>query len=113
MIFMSDYSELEKDLRCKFRKALRDYKTGNVVDILMDIIKEDYILLAKVPLSCRDCFSYNRSNGWPSDWCVLHQEYIRDCSRAYNCKDFISGEEAARRAFARVHNELNGDLIIK
>ena len=57
----------------------------------MDIIREDYILLARVPLSCRDCFSYHQRNGWPGDFCVKKQEYIQDCSCAYNCDEFVDG----------------------
>ena len=109
----NDYNEVEKQLRCRFRKALRDYKTGDVVDILMDIIREDYILLARRPLSCRDCFSYKRHNGFPGDWCVYKQEYIRDCGCAVNCEHYLNGEDAAREAMARVRSELSGEWIIE
>ena len=108
----NDYNEVEKQLRCSFRKALRDYKTGDVVDILMDIIREDYILLARVPLSCRDCVNYHYRSGYPSDWCVHRQKYIQDCKCAYNCKHFLNGEEEARKSIARLHADLTDEWII-
>ena len=106
-------NELEKKLREDFLKCLHENAGGNVVDELINVIRRDYILLAKQPVSCRDCFSYNRHNGFPSDWCVYKQEYIRDCSCAVNCRHYLTGEDAARKAFARVRNELNGDWILE
>ena len=106
-------NELEKKLKCKFRKALRENAGGNVVDELLAILKEDYILLARVPLSCRDCFNYHQRKGWPSDFCVKKQEYIQDCNCAYNCDGFVSGKESARRSLAYVHSELTDEWIIE
>ena len=106
------YNELEKQLRNRFSKALRDYKTDNVVDILIDILKEDYIILARVPLSCRDCVNYYYRSGYPSDWCVRRQKYIHDCKIAYNCRDYLGAEEEARKSIARLHSDLTDEWII-
>ena len=105
-------NELEKKLKCKFRKALRENAGGNVVDELLAILKEDYILLARVPLSCRDCVNYHYRSGYPSDWCVHRQKYIRDFRCAYNCKHFLSGDEEARKSIARLHADLTDEWII-
>ena len=106
-------SELEKKLRDDFLKCLQGNSGGNVVDELIGIIKSDYILLARNPVSCRDCFSYNRHNGFPGDWCVYRQEYIRDCSCAVNCEHYLNGEDAARKTMARFKSDLSGEWIIE
>lgn len=111
---MSESGELEKQLRCKFRKALRDYKTGNVVDILIDIIREDYILLAKEQCSCWDCVHCQELKfTLPSHRCSKFECYISDFSRAYNCDDYFSGRGEARKSIARMRSDLTREWILE
>ena len=104
-----EYSEVEKKLRENFHKCLNGDCDSNTVDELMDIIKKDYILLARVPLNCRNCVNYNRLTGYPSDWCIKYQRYIADCSIAYNCSGYLGAEEEARKSIALLHGSLNKD----
>lgn len=111
---MSESKELEKQIRCKFRKALRDYKTGNVVDILIDILKEDYILLAKEHCSCLDCVHCHESmHTLPSHHCTKYNRFVNDFSQAYNCDEYFGGKGEARKSIARFHNELTGEWIVR
>lgn len=111
---MSESKELEKQIRCKFRKALKDYKTGNVVDILINILKEDYILLAKERCSCLDCIHFEELRYTVPSWrCNKFECVIYDSSRAYNCDEYFSGQGEARKSIARMHAELTEDWIVK
>ncbi len=110
---MSESEMLEKRLRCQFRKALRDYKTGNVVDVLIGILKEEYILLAKEPCSCLDCIHHSERIGIPSNYCDKYGSFIFDFSRAYDCDEYFSGRGEARKSLASFHNDLSGEWIIK
>ena len=111
---MSEVGEIEKQLKCRFRKVLRENSGGNVVDELIGILKEDYILLAKVHCSCLECIYYESLKySIPSDYCRKYNHRICDYSRAYNCNDYFSGKGEARKSIARFHNELTGDWIVK
>lgn len=114
MIFMSESSEVEKQIKCKFRKALRENAGGNVVDELISILKEDYILLAKKRCSCLDCIHHEElRHTIPSHYCNTFNSFIGDFNKAYNCDEYFSGKGEARKSIARFHNELTGEWIVE
>ena len=111
---MSESREVEKQLRGKFLKALHGNPCGDVVDDLIGILKEDYILLARESCSCRDCIHYrDLQHCIPSNHCDKYNCYLNNLHRAYNCDDYFSGAGEARKSIARFHNELTGEWIVR
>lgn len=104
--------DYESKLRKDFLKCLSENSGGNVVDELISVLKKDYILLVRVPLSCRDCIHFNNTAGWiHPNYCAFYQRSFDSLSKANDCSHYFSGKEEARKSMARLHNDLTGDLF--
>ena len=110
-----DTGKYESVLRCKFRRALNEHYGGDVVDTLIDILREDYILVRKEHRSCKDCISCHQDHEWTITtvpyYCKKYQFAIKNLSTAEDCKGFFGAAEEARKSIAHLHKELNPESL--
>ena len=103
-------------IKSEFRKILEEGTDNErIIGELLNIIKKDYILLAKEEVNCKDCI--NCKDNWGEYgisnihyYCIYYQKPINHLHMMANdCNHFLSGKFEAKKSIAKMHYELTGE----
>lgn len=114
MMINEKYLEYDSRLREEFLELLGDESLSDdeLVNGLLDCVKDSFILLAKEDLSCKDCVNCHVNIGITNVpyYCKYYQRPLNHLHMMANdCNHYFGVKQEVRKGMAKMRFELTGE----